>query len=318
MQHDYVTNEVEGNEDCLYLNIYRPKQMRKEFLPVLVFLHGGAFKFGTTHPRLYGPGYLMDTEDVILVTVQYRLGVFGFLSSGDKYSKGNFGLKDQNMALKWLQSNINSFGGDPDKVTLMGDSCGAASTHFHMMSEKSNGLFHKAIMIGGNALAYWALERDPQKQLRELAAIAGIFDANRAPTSDIVEILATMGAKTLQKYSMLMYQIHDVTPVFRPVIEGSWKSALVREDPLKVWEKGNYQHRPFLMTMATNEQAISADFYYDPKMRQRILDDFDNSLIAVGGISRHEIEPIKKYYFDNKPTHNNMYNFTIVSTKKIF
>lgn len=194
----------------------------------------------------------MDTQDVIVVTLQYRLGVFGFLSSGDGASKGNFGLKDQGRALKWLQSNIIRFGGNPKAVTLMGDSAGGASTHFHMMAARSNDLFQKAIMIGGNALCFWALERNPRKQMREFASIAGIPNANTADSFSIVAALATMSANDLQKFSASMYSPHPISPVFRPTIEGSWKSALVTADPRVVWKNGNYQQRPFLTVTMKN------------------------------------------------------------------
>lgn len=132
------SNEVTGDEDCLFLNIYRPAARKRSLLPVIVYLHGGAFRYGNTHPVTLGPDYFMDT-DVILITVQYRLNIFGFLSSGDENCPGNFGLKDQALSLRWIRRNIQSFGGDPKSVTLMGHSSGAASVHLHMMSEQSNG-----------------------------------------------------------------------------------------------------------------------------------------------------------------------------------
>lgn len=256
----------------------------------------------------------MDSGEIIVVTLQYRLGIFGFLSSGDEASKGNFGLKDQNMALRWLQANIKVFGGDPRAVTLMGDSGGGAAAHFHIMSPKSNGLFKKAIMIGGTALAFWALERNPQRQLREFASIAGIRDANNADTADIVAELSQMSARDVQRYSGRMYSIHDVTPIFRPTIEGSWSSAFISDDPLVVWKSGEYEQRAFLLVASPNEQAISSDSYYDKKKRKRILNDFDNSLMEVGGLARNQLKPIKKYYFNNCPSVDNMYNFTLVSS----
>lgn len=311
IQNDYVTDEIVGSEDCLYLNVYRPRY-RSGRLPVLVFLHGGAFKLGSADPDFYGPDFFMDTEEIIVVTINYRLGIFGFLSSGDSSAKGNYGLKDQNMALQWIQRNIEQFGGNRDKVTLWGDSAGAASAHFHVMSQKSNGLFERAIMTGGNALAPWALERYPQKQFRQFAAIAGIRNANTRDTEDLMRDIEKLSASQLQKYSARLYQIHPVTILFRPVIEKAWEDAIVTEDPFLTWAKGNYQQRPVMLTMATNEAAISADFYYDPQMRLRILEDFDNSLADIGEICRNQVGPIKRYYFGNNPTFSNLFNMTLV------
>lgn len=128
-----------GSEDCLYLNVYRPKSRTKKLLPVLVYIHGGAFYRFSADPSQVGPEYLMDDGHVILVTLQYRLGIFGFLSSGDQNCQGNFGLKDQNMALKWIKRNIRNFGGDSDSITLSGQSAGAVSVHYQIMSHRSNG-----------------------------------------------------------------------------------------------------------------------------------------------------------------------------------
>lgn len=127
---------VTGDEDCLYLNVYTPEVDEFAELPVVVFFYGGAFLFGSKDQ--YGPAYMLD-HNVILVTVNYRLGALGFLSTGDEVSPGNYGLKDQSLALKWVTQNINRFGGNPAKITLMGQSAGGASVHLHMLSKLSRG-----------------------------------------------------------------------------------------------------------------------------------------------------------------------------------
>uniref|UniRef100_A0A240SXX7 Carboxylic ester hydrolase n=1 Tax=Lutzomyia longipalpis TaxID=7200 RepID=A0A240SXX7_LUTLO len=137
----YIASQpVVGSEDCLYLNVYRPLLRTSEKLPVIVYIHGGGWFTFSSNPRQYGPEYFMDNGQVILVTLNYRLGILGFLCSGDEAVRGNFGLKDQQMALKWVASNIEAFGGNPDSITLVGQSAGAASTHFHMMNPESQGI----------------------------------------------------------------------------------------------------------------------------------------------------------------------------------
>ncbi|TMW40065.1 hypothetical protein DOY81_014855, partial [Sarcophaga bullata] len=120
-------------------------------LPVMVYIYGGGWFSGTANPAITGPEYIMDTEEVILVTFSYRLGAFGFLSTGDNSIPGNFGLKDQLLALKWVQRNIADFGGDPEKVTIFGQSAGAISAHMHMLSSQSQGLFRGVIALSGTA-----------------------------------------------------------------------------------------------------------------------------------------------------------------------
>lgn len=102
----------------------------------MVWFHGGTFIFGTSNST--GPDYFME-KPVVIVTVQYRLNVFGFLSTKDKYAKGNLGLKDQLFALKWVNQNIANFGGDPNKVTIFGASAGGASVLYHILSPRSKG-----------------------------------------------------------------------------------------------------------------------------------------------------------------------------------
>ncbi|XKL67712.1 hypothetical protein PGB90_003203 [Kerria lacca] len=117
-------------------------------MPVMIYIHGGGFKTGGS--TSYNAEYFMD-RNVILVTINYRLGPLGFLSLGNNIISGNYGLKDQIHALKWIQKNIKAFGGNPDKVTLFGHSAGAISTNLHMFSPLSKGLYHQAIMQSGSA-----------------------------------------------------------------------------------------------------------------------------------------------------------------------
>ena len=118
------------------------KQVNSEFekalLPVMVWIHGGGFQAGSSRPTSYGPSHLLD-KNIVLVSMNYRLGIFGFLSTGDSVAPGNFGLKDQVLALKWVQQHIKSFGGNPKKVTIFGESAGGASVNFHALSNTTNG-----------------------------------------------------------------------------------------------------------------------------------------------------------------------------------
>lgn len=136
------------SEDCLYLNVYAPAHAREGTnLPVMVWIHGGSLTMGTA--SIYDGSALAAFEDVVVVTVQYRLGILGFFSTGDRHATGNWGFLDQVAALRWVQQNIASFGGDPDRVTIFGSSAGAISVSTHVVSPLSQGLFHRAIMESG-------------------------------------------------------------------------------------------------------------------------------------------------------------------------
>ncbi|XP_069860952.1 pyrethroid hydrolase Ces2e-like isoform X1 [Dipodomys merriami] len=139
------------SEDCLYLSIYSPVHAHEgSNLPVMVWIHGGGLIMGMA--SLYDGSRLAAIEDVLVVTIQYRLGVPGFFSTGDHHATGNWGYLDQVAALRWVQQNIAHFGGNPDRVTIFGESAGGISVSSHVISPMSQGLFHGAIMQSGVAL----------------------------------------------------------------------------------------------------------------------------------------------------------------------
>ncbi|XP_008048829.1 cocaine esterase [Carlito syrichta] len=139
------------SENCLYLNVYTPAHAHEgSNLPVMVWIHGGALVKGMA--SMYDGSMLAAFEDVVVVIIQYRLGVLGFFSTGDKHATGNWGYLDQVAALRWVQQNIAYFGGNPDRVTIFGESAGGTSVSSHVVSPMSQGLFHGAIMQSGVAL----------------------------------------------------------------------------------------------------------------------------------------------------------------------
>ncbi|XP_028035892.1 neuroligin-4, Y-linked-like isoform X1 [Bombyx mandarina] len=159
----YLKNQ---SEDCLYLNIFAPLQMdeTKLELPVLVYIHGESYSWSSSHP--YDGAVLASYTDLIVVTLNFRLGVLGFLNANPvphlKARVANYGLMDQIAALHWVQQNIALFGGDPNNITLMGHGSGAACINFLMISPTvMPGLFHRAILLSGSALSSWAIVDDP-------------------------------------------------------------------------------------------------------------------------------------------------------------
>ncbi len=150
---DFLGNESSENEDCLTLNVTTPRRTTTRPLPVMVWIHGGGFYSGSG--GIYGAEQLATRGDVVVVTVNYRLGLFGFLAhpsldaAAGQQRSGNFGLEDQQAALRWVRRNAAAFGGDPRSVTLFGESAGGASTCAHLAAPGSAGLFHRAIVQSG-------------------------------------------------------------------------------------------------------------------------------------------------------------------------
>jgi para-nitrobenzyl esterase len=148
-QSIYAGEEPTMSEDCLFLNVWTPQQATDA--PVFVWIHGGALNTGASSEAMYDGARMAASQGMVVVTINYRLGVLGYLAHPElsaesrKRISGNYGLMDQIAALKWIKANIGAFGGDPDNVTIAGESAGALSVMYLMASPQARGLFHRAI-----------------------------------------------------------------------------------------------------------------------------------------------------------------------------
>ena len=204
---------VKGQEDCLVLNIFVPKIVFDEphisELPVMFWIHGGGLTGGSGSS--YNPRYLMD-EEIVLITTNYRLGTLGFLSLGTMEVPGNAGFRDQTIAMTWVKENIQYFGGNSNSMTIFGESAGALSVAMHLMSPKSEGLFQRAIMQSGTALApTWGMNTP------ERAVSLGNLLAKGLECDQEEDILVCMQAKPMEDIialSNLMhaYPLDNLTP----------------------------------------------------------------------------------------------------------
>lgn len=149
----------------------------------MVWIHGGGYISGYGNDRLYGPEFLIK-KDVILVTLNYRVGILGFLSLETEDIPGNAGMKDQVAALKWVQKNIKSFGGDPTNVTIFGESAGGSSVSFHLVSPMSAGLFKRAIIQSGALTCRWAKCQRPRDRALILAKKLGCYTEDDKKLAD--------------------------------------------------------------------------------------------------------------------------------------
>uniref|UniRef100_A0A182LWI4 Carboxylic ester hydrolase n=1 Tax=Anopheles culicifacies TaxID=139723 RepID=A0A182LWI4_9DIPT len=164
-ENPMIRDRVLGDEDCLFANIYSPRVgdnsgvSSSKAHPVLVFVHGGSYLMGHGEKDINGVDLLVDSG-VLVVTFNYRLNMLGFLKSDTFNISGNYGLKDQTTLLRWVQRNIKFFGGDPDQVTLMGQSAGAGAVTNHLYIQHSKNLFHRLIALSGSFLAPWSFMYD--------------------------------------------------------------------------------------------------------------------------------------------------------------
>ncbi|XP_066249272.1 esterase B1-like [Euwallacea similis] len=237
----YFTYFIGSEDNCLNLNVYTKELPQNTLLkkPVMFWIHGGAFTTGSNKTSMYGPEYLM-TQDIVLITINYRLGILGFASFKDPSLEvsGNAGLKDMRMALRWVQQNIYKFGGDPDNVTIFGESAGAASVHYLTLAPTTQGLFHKAIVQSGSALNNWAWGSNNS---REIAKCMGYKDTDE---KKILQKLQKESVKNIVRGQRTLkegLQAGTARP-WAPVVEPLSADAILTEHPTKIMHsQGGHQ-----------------------------------------------------------------------------
>ncbi len=250
---DMVFRDKGPSEDCLYLNVWTPARSAGAKLPVMVWIFGGGFEAGgTSEPRQYG-GHLA-TKGVVVVSMNYRLGVFGFFSHPEltaesgRGASGNYGLMDQTAALRWVQRNIAAFGGDPGNVTIFGESAGSYSVSAQMASPTARGLFHKAIGESGSLVG---TRRIP-------AHVISLADAE----ANGAEFAGLMGAKSIADLrsrpakAVLRAALDDKTLKDGAVVDGYF----LPKDVYSIYAEGSQAHVPLLAGWNADESRVYAVF----------------------------------------------------------
>ncbi|XP_077354986.1 neuroligin-2a isoform X2 [Festucalex cinctus] len=237
----YIQNQ---SEDCLYLNVYVPteddiRDRRKK--PVMLFIHGGSYMEGTGN--MFDASVLAAYGNVIVVTMNYRLGVLGFLSTGDQSAKGNYGLLDQIQALRWLNENIGHFGGDPERITIFGSGAGASCVNLLILSHHSEGLFHRAIAQSGTAISSWSVNYQPLKYTKILARKVG---CTYSETADLVDCLRRKNFRELVDQDIQPARYHIA---FGPVVDGD----VVPDDPEILMQQGEFLNYDMLIGVNQGE-----------------------------------------------------------------
>ncbi|ODM98280.1 Venom carboxylesterase-6 [Orchesella cincta] len=258
-----------GDENCLFLNIFSPKlpcidnvtddacHADNKPLPVMVYIHGGLFQNGGSN--LYNADYFMD-QDVVFVTMNYRLAAFGFLSTGDGLIRGNMALKDQSMALRFVFEEIEWFGGDPNRITLFGESSGGVGAHYQMLSPMSKGIISKAMSLSGTAFHFWTIKPDPIDQMNQTIRLAKRVGCPTENVSAMVHCLKTVDvADIVETYREMMEPLRDQQGIYKPVIEIiDDEYTFISKSPLEIIQSGNYSKVEWLTGVNSHEGLILA------------------------------------------------------------
>lgn len=272
---------------------------------------------GNGNVQFAGPEFLLD-NDVILVTGNYRLGAFGFMTMDNDRFSGNYGLKDQNMMMKWVQDNIQHFGGDRNKVTVFGDGAGAASIGFHMMSDKSKNLFHQAIMQGGTQYNQWALQ-DKQVAVKNAMRLLNQIGCNWNNNNNVNELnevhrcLMNKNTHEIMHVVQNLYDWHnDPMVTFGPVIEGNHNNNhFLTQD---VYAMKNYwgHQIPTIVGFNNNAGAFKwISLLNDKNLLKDMTNNFDMvmpQMFHYGHQDQQNKQKIntmlREFYFKNKDMNN--------------
>ena len=258
-----ITFKRPASEDCLYLNVWTPAKGAADRVPVMVWIHGGGFQAGAG-PEARHDGEVFARKGVVLVSLNYRLGVFGFFSHPEltkesgRNASGNYGLLDQVAALEWVKENIAAFGGNPDNVTIFGESAGSLAVSALMASPLATGLFHKAI---GESGAYFTaggglpLQPLPASEQQGAAFTTSIGAAS----------LAALRSKPAEE---VLQAAMKVRPWFSPNLDGYF----LREDLYSIYGAGKQAHVPLLAGWNADEVRVGVVLGKDRPTRATFIE----------------------------------------------
>lgn len=300
------------NEDCLFVNIWSPETaFRYGNFPVVVMITGEDMSFDWLINR--PAGLDLASEGVIVVTVQYRTNIFGWFTLENEEAPGNLGLLDQNLALTWVKENIHKFGGDPNKVTILGHGAGATYAMLHMISSRSRSLFNQVVLMSGGIFSRFY--------------DFGTRSNGPTPSEQVIQILACDAPekgyilKCLQEKSVSdiirafdnIYKNGNYTELFGPVIDDYMPrtKVYIKDDPRKLMQTGNFDDIPILLGINSNEGAFIHEQWVDmAKQGFRTLKrHIDRTVLphiqlhyGLTGMGQKQItEAINWKYFDQIP-----------------
>lgn len=277
-RHSVIAANEKVSEDCLYLNIWTGAKSGRERRPVIIYIHGGMFDSGSGSINIYD-GESMAEKGVVFVTINYRLGIFGFLASpwlskeSATGTSGNYGILDQISAIKWVKNNIANFGGDPDNITIAGESAGSMCVNILQASPLASGLFERAVGESGAVFGSWGINYAPLQTLVQ-AELSGLNFARSLKKSS-VEDLRGIPAVDLQKASGKI--------CCWPVIDG----YVLPDTVYNIYAAGKQNDVPVLIGYNADEGSLFADtpwpFNTIPEFRRMRAGKFRNMIKQTYG-----------------------------------
>jgi len=233
------------SEDCLYLNVVVPRPHPKD-AAVIIWIYGGGFWSGTTTLELYDLRAMAAEQNIIMVGIQYRVASLAFLFFDTEDVPGNAGMFDQLQAIQWVKENIAQFGGDPNRITLMGESAGACSVSLHLLSPLSRNLFSQAIMQSASALAPWGVVSKAEGMRRSLRLAENLkCPHDPSDTRSSIDCMRKLNASTIvgQEWENIVHGFTGGIGVFTPIVDGSF----LDDTPGAAMRSGNFKKANILL-----------------------------------------------------------------------
>ncbi|XP_064596432.1 acetylcholinesterase-like [Liolophura sinensis] len=210
----------------------------------MVWIYGGGFSSGSSDPDVFEGSFVAATHNAIVVSMNYRVGPFGFLNLGIPEASGNVGLMDQSLALKWTYENIEAFGGDRNKITIFGEGGGSACVSYHLLAQPSWDYFSNAIMMSGTALCTWAFQ-SPKKSVKNAKMYAKEAGCDSEDAKEIVTCLRQKTPDELTSFALdLLF--------FKPTVDGSF----ITKSPEKLLKSKDFKRCNILLGYTSNEQSF--------------------------------------------------------------
>ncbi|XP_033327890.2 juvenile hormone esterase [Megalopta genalis] len=283
-QLDFFNEGYIGVEDCLYLNVLTPQLVNgSNPKPVMFWIYGGAFFSGYSNISFYGPDFMLE-QDVVFVSMNYRVGALGFLAMRHPNAQGNAGMKDQLLVLKWVRDNIAAFGGDPNEVTMFGESAGGGSVGLHVLSEKSKGLFKRVIQQSGTPLCQWAFH-SPDKAFENGRNLASRLGYEGSTAEGIVNFLRGVDAEEM---TMKTFLVDFGFLPFRPTVENADLapdgSSFLTQCPIQKYKSGNFSKVPLLLGHNKNEALFFLDYMVGSGNHQEAIANLVQTSMGISGI----------------------------------
>jgi len=287
--YDWLDIDISTSEDCLHLAVstpWKPDGTEKKDLPVMFFIHGGAFT-GGMQIRM-GPERLGAWGDVVVVAINYRLALLGFLCLDTDSAAGNMGMLDMVVALEWVHKYIGYFGGDPDRITIFGESAGSASIGHLLLSDSTNGLFAQGIGQSGSALSSWAFDKNPEFHARNIAEKTGCTDEN---VEELVSCLKMLPVETITSAAKAYISesrnagglgFGGLIPCAQT--KGERKFYTEHETPAEKMHSGDYESVPIFFGANKHEGSFVYATVYNTFL-------MNNSLTEDSGFLKYDLIP---------------------------